>query len=694
MIESAQTALVDFDEKQREHALHVSLKTMIQQFRFQETWNEERIKLFNHLFENEKFLHCLSSSFSCRFSLDSQKRSQVKEWVGLLKNHVEEARIGSKDDKEFVFSFFRDLLFSILKTTFFASTSQTLNCISFRIDPNVIWSFFPNATFPEKPFAIFFIFSPGEFLGFHVRFQDLARGGLRTVYIPDSKRRKVEEASVFFECYLLALTQEKKNKDIPEGGGKGVIFCQDFIEQGKEEDLLFSFQKKYVQELVSLVNYDEMKGGLKDSAIVDYYKIPEYLYLGPDERLKDYAVEWIAQYAAEVGYRPGHVFMTSKSGAGINHKAYGVTSQGVVAWIEEAMEKLFHKGCKTEPWSLIMTGGPDGDVASNTIKILEGRYPNTARFIGIKDKSGIAYDPQGLKMEELVSLAKTGQPISFYPYQALSSQGFLLRVNELTQGIERFTSSGLEKPDENFPQQEFNNFLFSIPCDLFVPAGGRPYTITEDNVSSCFQNNGKPSFPLIVEGANLFFSQAARDILEKKGVSIVKDSSANKGGVISSSYEVLSGLILNEEEFLFHKERIVKEIINRIRESAKLEASLLFSCENDLSLTKRSLLISEKIHSFAFIIHQALAQWDPRKLYLCKESDPFRMLLLHHALPLLREKYMDRLVMELPLQHQRACVAAYLSSMLVYTFGLSCEISIETVEASALLLIREKELST
>lgn len=61
---------------------------------------------------------------------------------------------------------------------------------------------------------------------------------------------------------------------------------------------------------------------------------------------------------------------------------------------------------------------------------------------------------------------------------------------------------------------------------------------------------GRCSFKYIVEGANLFITQQARLILEKKGVILFKDSSANKGGVTSSSLEVLAGLGLQDEEFI------------------------------------------------------------------------------------------------------------------------------------------------
>lgn len=61
---------------------------------------------------------------------------------------------------------------------------------------------------------------------------------------------------------------------------------------------------------------------------------------------------------------------------------------------------------------------------------------------------------------------------------------------------------------------------------------------------------GKPRFRAIVEGANLFFSEQARLRLEADGVIVFKDASANKGGVTSSSLEVLGALALTDDQFL------------------------------------------------------------------------------------------------------------------------------------------------
>lgn len=61
--------------------------------------------------------------------------------------------------------------------------------------------------------------------------------------------------------------------------------------------------------------------------------------------------------------------------------------------------------------------------------------------------------------------------------------------------------------------------------------------------------NGEPRFKYIVEGANLFFTQEARLRLERAGAIVFKDASANKGGVTSSSLEVLAALAFTDAEF-------------------------------------------------------------------------------------------------------------------------------------------------
>lgn len=65
-----------------------------------------------------------------------------------------------------------------------------------------------------------------------------------------------------------------------------------------------------------------------------------------------------------------------------------------------------------------------------------------------------------------------------------------------------------------------------------------------------FTKDKVPRFKYIVEGANLFFTDGARQVLEDAGVILFKDASTNKGGVTSSSYEVLAAMTMTDDEFL------------------------------------------------------------------------------------------------------------------------------------------------
>ena len=105
---------------------------------------------------------------------------------------------------------------SILKTNFFASTKTSL---SFRLNP----SFLRKEEFPEPLHGMFMVIG-SEFRGFHLRFQDIARGGIRVIQSRSAQIYDNNLRSLFDENYNLALTQQRKNKDIPEGGAKVVLF--------------------------------------------------------------------------------------------------------------------------------------------------------------------------------------------------------------------------------------------------------------------------------------------------------------------------------------------------------------------------------------------------------------------------------------------------------------------------------------
>lgn len=613
-----------------------------------------------------------------------------------------------------------------LKTNFYRPNYSSL---SFRVDPHYIEQIPFNSVekFPELPYGIIFV-KGMHFFGFHIRFRDLARGGLRTVFPEYTERMLIERNNVFTECYNLAYTQQMKNKDIPEGGAKGIIFLRPHdrlesetsvlkqelqtklkdaqevekkIEEFRKEERmenLYQAQRSFIESLITIVNCDA-KGNLRVKDIIDYWGKPEYLYLGPDENLHDNMIQWIADYSKKSHYKPGSSFISGKPKLGINHKEYGVTSLGVNVYLDAILHYLKIDPLK-QPFTVKMSGGPDGDVAGNEINNLFNFYPETAKLIALTDVSGTIFDPIGLDLQELVSLFHQGQSIRNYPPDKLHEGGFLL--DKFTKRSEAHLMQDTlcwrkreGKLIEDWLSSSEMNYLVRhnvhhVPADIFIPAGGRPRTLNEWNYKDFLDETGKPTARAIVEGANLYLTPGARIALEDLGVLIIKDSSANKTGVICSSFEVLCGLTLGDQQFLENKQILIAEIKERLHQCAANEAALLLRthAETGDKLTEISNLISVHINLFTDQIlkgleNRTLAQ-DPH--------DPLIRCFLSYCLPTLRQKYQKQLLAEIPELHKKAIIACHIAAQLVYKRGLSWYPSI--VDILPLLIEEESELST
>lgn len=600
-----------------------------------------------------------------------------------------------------------------LKTNFFRTN---LTAHSFRLDPRYLDEipFERTKKFPELPFAIFFI-KGMHFFGFHIRFKDLSRGGLRTVAPEHPEQIVYERNNIFTECYNLALTQHMKNKDIPEGGSKGVIFLNPFqriesesfilqkeldaslvqhediekqikiFHQEQRLEYLHQAQRSFVESLLIIVNCDE-NGKIRARNIVDYWEQPEYLYLGPDENMHDTMIEWIADLSKKYKYRPGGAFISGKAQTGINHKEYGVTSLGINVYMEALLHFLGINPLTTR-FTVKMSGGPDGDVAGNQIYNLHLFYPNTAKLITTVDVSGTIYDPEGLDLSTLVELFKQGKPVRYYPPEKLSNGGFLLdkntkrMQNTLSQQTLCWKKENGKLKEEWLAGNEMNHILrttvHQTPADIFIPAGGRPRTLDETNIKEFLDPSGFPTARGIVEGANLYLTPKARRSLEKLGVLIIKDSSANKTGVICSSFEVLCGLALTDEQFITHRETLIKEILERLKKCASQEAQLLLSTHKETHefLTDISQQVSDRINQFTY----ELLDYFNHITWPDDPQNPLTKCYLNYCLPLMRSEFYNETLTQVPEGHKKAIVACNLAAQVVYQKGLSWQPTIVDV---------------
>ena len=118
-----------------------------------------------------------------------------------------------------------------------------------------------------------------------------------------------------------------------------------------------------------------------------------------------------------------------------------------------------------------------------------------AVLIGAADSQGSLYHADGLDVDELASLKSQGGALG----------------------------------DSNQGQKAERQAVIDMACDIWIPAA-RPDVIHEDNVH-------RLKTKLVVQGANIPFTEKAEEILHHRGVLVIPDFIANAGGVICAAVE-------------------------------------------------------------------------------------------------------------------------------------------------------------
>ncbi|KAE9383195.1 NAD(P)-binding protein, partial [Gymnopus androsaceus JB14] len=319
-------------------------------------------------------------------------------------------------------------------------------------------------------------------------------------------------------------------------------------------------------------------------------------------------------------------------------------------------------GLKEKEITKVQTGGPDEDLGPNEILLSSDK---TVAIIGV------LADPTGLDREELVRRAKKRLTVAHFDRTKLSKDGYLVKIEEQDVKLP-FGEIVLDGTDFR------NGAHLRFKADLFVPCGGRPEAINISNMAALFDSEGKPHFKYIVEGANLFLTQQARLFLEKRKVVVFKDSSTNKGGVTSSSLEVLAGLALSTEEYVdlmifkdgkpseFYQS-YVKDIQEKITENAAAEFHRLWKEHTRLQGAKPRTTISDELLS---TLNNLQAELESSDLF---EDVPSRNGVMRRAIPktLVEKIGLETLLKWLPEAYQRALFSSWVASHFLYKYGVN-----------------------
>jgi len=377
-------------------------------------------------------------------------------------------------------------------------------------------------------------------------------------------------------------------------------------------------------------------------------------------------MDWAALHArargAETWWKS---FTTGKSAAqlgGVPHDTYGMTSLSVRQYVLGIYKQL---GLQEKNITKVQTGGPDGDLGSNEILL------SSDKTVAVIDGSGVLADPAGINRQELIRLAKLRVPVSHFNRSKLSREGYLVKIEEHDV---KLPSGEIVLDGTDFR----NGAHLRFKADLFVPCGGRPEAVNITNMAALIDAEGKPHFKYIVEGANLFLTQQARLHLEKRKVVLFKDSSANKGGVTSSSLEVLAGLALSTEEYVdlmifkdgkpstFYQ-NYVRDIQEKITENAAAEFQCIWREHARLQGSKPRTTISDELSS---TLNDLQAELEKSDLF---EDEPSRRGVIGRAIPktLVDQVGLDTLLERLPEPYQRALFSSWVASHFIYKYGIT-----------------------
>lgn len=537
---------------------------------------------------------------------------------------------------------------NVLKTNFYTPTKVAL---SFRLQPD----FLPESEYPQKLYGMFLVVGQ-EFRGFHLRFRDIARGGIRIVKSRNKEAYSINARHIFDENYNLANTQQRKNKDIPEGGSKGVILLD-----MKHQDRPTQAFQKYIDSILDLL-LPGSSPGIKEK-VVDLYGKEEILFMGPDENTAG-LVDWATIHARKRGAKWWKSFFTGKSRdiGGIPHDAYGMTSLSVREYVKGIYRKL---NIDQPTMRKLQTGGPDGDLGSNEILLSQETY------VAIVDGSGVLCDPQGIDRQELLRLAKARKMISEFDVSKLSPKGYRVLVddNDVVLPDGTTVNNGVQFRNLYHLKGASQNKI-----DVFVPCGGRPMAIDIDTVDNLIGPDGKTLVPYLVEGANLFITQNAKLKLENAGAIIYKDASANKGGVTSSSLEVLASLAFDDAGFFENMcvkdgaipefyNSYVKEVQSIIQNNARLEFEAIWR-EHEASKIPRSILSD----TLSVAINSLSDELSHSELW---HDVAFRNQILKEAIPkvLVSKIGLETVLERVPDSYLQAIFGSYLAGRFIYERG-------------------------
>jgi glutamate dehydrogenase len=387
-----------------------------------------------------------------------------------------------------------------------------------------------------KPFREIFVYSP-RVEGVHLRFEAIARGGLRW-----SDRAQDYRTEVLGLCKA----QQVKNTVIVPSGAKGGFLPKRLPKAGSRDE----FQKEgvasyrlFVSSLLSVTDNIVAGRVVPPADVVRHDADDPYLVVAADKGTATFS-DLANGIAAERGFWLDDAFASGGS-AGYDHKVMGITARG--AW--ECVKRHFREidvDIQTTPFRVAGVGDMSGDVFGNGMLL----SPHI-RLVAAFDHRDIFIDPDPdaatsfAERERLFRLPRSSW--RDYDKAIISAGGGVYSRQSKAVPLSTEAAALLGLPAGDTTPNDVLKTILKLDVDLLWFGGIGTYvrasTETEeqagDRANDAIRISGADLRAKVIgEGANLGLTQRGRIEAAGCGVRLNTDFIDNSAGVNSSDIEV------------------------------------------------------------------------------------------------------------------------------------------------------------
>lgn len=455
-----------------------------------------------------------------------------------------------------------------------------------------------------KPFAEIWVESP-RVRGIHIRFGEVARGGLRWSDRPDDLR---------VEVMGLVRAQIVKNSVIVPTGAKGGFVPRQMVLSASRDEqtkIAVSAYQEFIRSLLSLTD-NIIDSKVQPAKLVRRDNDDPYLVVAADKGTASFS-DYANAIAIETGFWLGDAFASGGSN-GYDHKIMGITARGAFESVKHHFA-LDSVDVLHDSFSVVGIGDMSGDVFGNGMLLSK-----QMKLIAAFDHRDIFLDPNPsadvswAERQRLFNLSRSSW--SDYDKSLISSGGGVfsrsLKAIELTAEVQAALGIAVAVLTPN----ELIAAILRAPVDLlwnggigtYIKASAESQADVGDKANDAIRiNAGELRCRVVGEGGNLGFTQAARVEAARAGIRINSDAIDNSAGVDTSDHEVNLKILLNSVKQLQTQDR--NQLLRDLTEEVGLRV-LDDNIQQNAVLT----VAEYKSDEMATVHARLLADWQERQV--------------------------------------------------------------------------------